>query len=164
MKVLLVVPQQSWPLFSKQPTWPFTRRQMVKKEMREALAELHGQELTGDHFIMGNGGLEILDFVARGFLKEGDEVIIPRPSFRYMSIAATKVGAKAVHVDLDPESYEYDMDAILAAINEKTRAIYLCNPNNPTGNVIGPEAMAYLMANVPEHIFVVADEAYSNFC
>jgi len=133
-------------------------------ELREALVEVIGRGVTPDHLYSGCSGYETLELMARGLLNAGDECIISSPTFTvaYNKIVAMQ-GATVVDVPLHPETFAYDVDAVLAAINEKTKIIFICNPNNPTGTLITAEQMDWLMSALPEHVVVVADEVYHHF-
>ncbi|MBN1995695.1 MAG: histidinol-phosphate transaminase [Anaerolineae bacterium] len=136
---------------------------MGDESLREALAQTIGRGTTPDHFVTGNGGCDILSMLAAGFLKEGDECVICRPTFPVYEITARRVGANMVYADLHPEHYTYDVEAILGALTGRTRIIYLCNPNNPTGTTLTAEQMETLVNNVPANVLMVADEVYYHF-
>jgi histidinol-phosphate aminotransferase len=96
-----------------------------EQTLRAALAQMHGRSLTPDHFVLGNGGLDVLDFVARGLLRPGTELITSHPTFGFLDTAARRLGAVVVNVPLD-EEFNYDVESVLAAVTERTRVIYLC--------------------------------------
>lgn len=133
-----------------------------ESNLRTALAQMHGRGLTPDHFVVGNGGLDVLDFVARGLLRAGTELITSHPTFGFLDTAARRLGATVINVPLD-EAFNYDVEAVLSAVTERTRVIYLCNPNNPTGNLVKAETYHHLLQNLPDDILVVSDEAYAHF-
>ena len=123
-----------------------------------------GRGLTPEHIFTGCSGFETLELIARAFLGPGDEVILCSPTFTgAYSKVTLPLGATIVDVPLVPETFEFRVDAVLDAINEKTRLILICNPNNPTGNVIAAEKIDALMRDIPEHVLVVADEVYHHF-
>ncbi len=128
-------------------------------ELRGALAERLG--VTRDHILLGNGSNEIIEFIGHAFLHPGDEVIVAQHSFAVYKLMAQLFGADTVEVP-DPD-YTADLDAMLAAITDKTRAVFIANPNNPTGTVVGQEAIDRFMAAVPAHVLVIFDEAYHEF-
>ena len=132
--------------------------------LRQAIVNVLGRGLTAEHIYTGCSGFESLELIARGFLKPGDELILSSPTFTgaYKKISAP-LGARVVDVPLNPDSFEYRVDAVLAAINEKTRLIMLCNPNNPTGTVMPAASMKALMHGIPDQVLVVADEVYHHF-
>jgi len=132
--------------------------------LRQAICGVLGRGLEPEHIFTGCSGFESLELIARAFLSHGDEVILSPPTF---SGAYRKVieplGARVIDVPLAPESFQYRPDAVLRAVNESTRLIMLCNPNNPTGTVTPADAMAELMGGLPDHVIVVADEVYHHF-
>jgi histidinol-phosphate aminotransferase len=136
---------------------------MGDEALRAALAEEIGRDLTPDHFVTGNGGCDVLSMMAASLLSEGNECIICRPTFPVYEITAQRVGANIVYADLDPNHFTVDVEAILGAVTEHTRLIYVCNPNNPTGTTITAEQMETLVNNVPPHVLIVADEVYHHF-
>ena len=127
--------------------------------LREALATYIGRGIQANQFVTGNGGCDVLRMIADGFLNEA--VICP-PTFPVYELTVKRTGANAVYAPLN-DHYEYDIDAILAAITDKTRLIYLCSPNNPTGSYLTDSQLEALMAGLPDHVVVVADEVYYHF-
>lgn len=132
--------------------------------LRRAIVDCLGRGLTAEHIYSGCSGFEALELIARAFLRSGDELILSSPTFSgaYQKVALP-LGARAVDVPLEAETYRYRPEAVLAAVTDKTRLIMVCNPNNPTGTVISAEAMDELMRGLPEHVLVVADEVYHHF-
>ena len=133
-----------------------------ESNLRAALTQMHGRGLTPDHFVVGNGGLDVLDFVARGLLHAGAELITSHPTFGFLDAAARRLGATVINVPLE-EAFNYNVEGVLAAVTERTRVIYLCNPNNPTGNLVTADMIHHLLNNLPDHILVISDEAYAHF-
>jgi histidinol-phosphate aminotransferase len=132
--------------------------------LREALVEVIGQGINPNYLYTGCSGFEALEMLARSFLAPDDEVIISSPTFTSAyKKTATLAGAKIVDVPLDPVTFDYNVEGVLAAINEKTKMILLCNPNNPTSTIMTAAQMDKLMTNVPEHVLVVSDEVYHHF-
>ena len=136
---------------------------MSDEELRTVVVETIGQGLEPDNIVTGNGGCDVLDMIATAFMDPGDECIICRPTFPIYEISAKSVGANVVYVDLDPTHFDYDIEAMLEAITENTRVIYICNPNNPTGTIMTAEQMETLVNNVPPHVLIVSDEVYHHF-
>ena len=133
-------------------------------ELRRAIAEVLGRGLTPAHIYTGCSGFESLELIARGFLGPGDEMILSSPTFvGAYSKVSLPLGANVVDIPLEPDTFRYRAGAVLNAINDKTKMIMLCNPNNPTGTVIGAEAMDQLMRHLPDHVLIVADEVYHHF-
>jgi histidinol-phosphate aminotransferase len=127
--------------------------------VRNALAERHGLDI--DQVVVGNGGDAILNYLALAMLEPGDEVAFCWPSFPVYPINAAKMGAVAVRAPLAGSSY--DLDALAAAITPRTKLVYVTNPNNPTGGMVGREALARFLDGVPEHVLPVVDEAYFEY-
>jgi histidinol-phosphate aminotransferase len=131
--------------------------------LRDVLAGVIGQGLTPDNFVTGNGGLEVLAMIATAFLDKGDECVICRPTFPIYAVTAYRAGATVVYVDLNPDHFNYDVEAILAAVTPQTRVVYVCSPNNPTGNILTAAHMETLVNNLPPRVLLVADEVYHHF-
>jgi histidinol-phosphate aminotransferase len=129
-----------------------------------ALKRRLGSHLGVDErFVMvGTGSNELIVLIAQAVLREGDEVVFSWPSFVVYPIAAQVMGAKAVKVPLD-ESHAHDLDAMLEAITDKTRLVFLCNPNNPTGTIYRSAEFEEFLGKVPDHVLVVVDEAYFEY-
>jgi histidinol-phosphate aminotransferase len=109
-----------------------------------------------------SGSNELLRLIAQAVLRPGDEVVYSWPSFVVYPMVCAMFNAKAVAVPLDADQ-THDLDAMLAAVTDRTRLLFLCNPNNPTGTIYRREAFEAFLAAVPEHVLVVADEAYFEF-
>jgi histidinol-phosphate aminotransferase len=128
-------------------------------ELREALAERYG--LDPARIIYGNGSDEVLHLAAGAFAGPGDEVIYVKYGFAVYEIAARRVGARPVIApDVD---YATDVDAVLACVTDKTRIVYIANPNNPTGTFASREEIARLHAGLPSHVLLVLDHAYAEY-
>jgi len=127
--------------------------------LRGAIAEKLG--LARENVILGNGSNEIIEFIGHAFLRPGDEVITARHAFAVYTLMAQLFGAKTVEVP-DP-AFIHDLDAMLAAINWRTRQVFIANPNNPTGTMVGQQEIDRFMDRVPDEVLVVFDEAYYEF-
>ena len=127
--------------------------------VREAIAEQYG--LDPARVIYGNGSDEILHLAAGAFAGPGDEVIFVRYGFSVYEIAARRVGA--VPVVAPDKDYATDVDAILACVTDRTRIVYVANPNNPTGTYTRREEVARLHAHLPGNVLLVLDHAYSEY-
>lgn len=111
--------------------------------------------------VFGNGSNEIIGLLVSAFLEPGDEVVTSHPTFlMYQKIVQVQGGANRV---VPLQDMNHDLQAILAAINDKTRLIFLDNPNNPTGSVVAKDAFASFLKEVPDRVIVVLDEAYVDF-
>ena len=111
---------------------------------------------------VGNGSNEILRLIAQAVLRPGDEVVYAWPSFVVYPMVCAMFGATPVAVPLDA-GQAHDLDAMLAAVTDRTRLLFLCNPNNPTGTIVRRGEFDRFMAAVPDHVLVVLDEAYIEF-
>jgi histidinol-phosphate aminotransferase len=119
-------------------------------------------EVAPEQLIFGCGADEILELVAKAFLGPGDECVFAWPSFAMYPIVARGMGATAVAIPLDARLV-HDLDAMACAINERTRVVIVCNPNNPTGTSVGAEAFERFVAALPDDLVLVVDEAYVDF-
>ncbi len=127
--------------------------------LREAIATHHG--LDPDRVIYGTGSDELLHLVAGAYAGAGDEVIYVRYGFAVYDIATRRVGATPV---VAPDrDFGTDVDAILACVTDRTRLIYVANPNNPTGTYTSRAEIARLHAALPGHIMLVLDQAYAEY-
>lgn len=127
--------------------------------LREAIAARHG--LDPARVIHGTGSDEILHLATGAFAGAGDEVLYVRYGFSVYPIAARRVGAEPVEApDAD---YATDVDALLAAVTERTRVLFIANPNNPTGTFIPRAQIARLHAALPGDCLLVIDQAYAEY-
>lgn len=127
--------------------------------LKEALASSLG--LTPGNFLLGNGSEEIVQMIAKAFFRPGDEIIMGTPSFPRYETVARLMGAVPVEVPL-AEGY-YPLNGIIEKISSQTRAIFICNPNNPTGTALTALELQAFVELVPPHILLVFDEAYYEF-
>jgi len=118
-------------------------------------------EMGADQFVIGNGSNEIIELLGHVFLGEGDEVVMGAPAFVVYKLVTLLFGAKAVEVPL--KEWRHDLPAMLAAITPRTKLVFVCSPNNPTGTAnTEAELLAFARA-LPEHVVGVFDEAYAEF-
>jgi histidinol-phosphate aminotransferase len=129
------------------------------RALRQKIASRLG--ITAEEVVVGSGSNEILRLIAQAVLTPDAEVVYPWPSFVVYPMVCGIFGVKGVAVPL--KDGVHDVDAMLAAITEKTKLLFLCNPNNPTGTIYGRKAFEKVLAEVPEHVLVVVDEAYFEF-
>ena len=127
--------------------------------LRRALAERHA--IKSDQIVIGNGALELLQSAAYLLLSRGDEVVMPWPSYALYPPVVLRAGGRPVFADL--HSGRADLEALLAAVTERTSVIMLCNPNDPTGTYLDAETIGGFLSRVPEHVHVLLDEAYIHF-
>ncbi len=128
-------------------------------DLRSALGELH--KLDSACIVCGAGSDEILQLLTKSYAGPGDEVLFSRHGFLVYEIAARAAGATPVTA---PETNcRSDVDALLAHVTDKTRILFLANPNNPTGSYISKAEMRRLWSALPENILLVIDAAYAEF-
>lgn len=129
-------------------------------QLKKALADLY--HLKFENIILGNGSEGIMAYIVRAFLRPDEVVLTSENTFIGFYILARSVGAKLNLTPLTPE-YRFDIELMAKNINNKTKIIYLANPNNPTGTYITKSEFDYLMSYVPDHVLVILDEAYYEF-
>jgi histidinol-phosphate aminotransferase len=117
--------------------------------------------IPASQIVIGNGSDDLLGMLALALLQPGDETLIPASSFLMYDIVTQAAGAVPVNIPL--KDMAIDLEATLAAVNDRTRMIFICNPNNPTGAMVTRSAMADFLDAVPEDVVVVIDEAYIDF-
>ncbi len=127
--------------------------------LREALA--NHWKVTLDHVILGNGSDEILGLLARTFLAPGDEAVMADQTFVIYKMEVTAAHGKPVVVPL--KQWRHDLRAMADAVTDRTRLLFLCNPNNPTGTMVTADEVELLLSRVPAHVVVVFDEAYFEY-
>ncbi len=128
-------------------------------ELRHAIAERFGCNV--DRIVCGTGSDELLSLLIKSYAGPGCEVVHSRHGFLMYSIAARVVGATPVSV---PEAnYTFDVDAILAAVTDRTTMVFIANPNNPTGSYISADELRRLQAGLPRRVLLVIDAAYAEY-
>jgi histidinol-phosphate aminotransferase len=127
--------------------------------LRVAIAQKYG--LTIDQVIIGNGSNEIIEFLGHGFLQPGDNIIVANHAFSIYRLMAQLLGAQTIEVP-DP-GFKHDLPAMARAVNERTKQVYVANPNNPTGTMADEKALDRFVEEVPENVVIVLDEAYYEF-
>ena len=135
---------------------------ILKQKLAKSLG-VSQQQIT-----LGNGSNDVLDMIARVFLCEGREAIFSEYAFAVYPISTQSVGAtarisKALDVDHDLNPYGHDLGAMMALITDKTRVIFIANPNNPTGTWLNREELNEFISKIPDDIIVVVDEAYFEY-
>lgn len=127
--------------------------------LKKALADKHNVELN--QVTIGNGSNDILELVARAMVMPEHEVLFSEHSFAVYPIVTQAVGAKAVVAPA--KNWGYDLDALAARISDKTRVIFIANPNNPTGTWVPKAQIKAFLDKVPANVLVVLDEAYHEY-
>ncbi|NQZ07706.1 MAG: histidinol-phosphate transaminase [Algicola sp.] len=128
-------------------------------DLKDALAS--HLDVAPEQLTLGNGSNDILDIIARVFAGPGDDVVFSQYGFIVYRMASEAVNANPVMVPA--KAWGNDLDGMLAAITDKTKIIFLANPNNPTGTWCEKPALEAFLSKVPEHIIVVLDEAYTEY-
>lgn len=129
-------------------------------DLRSTLAQITGA--ATDQVVLGNGADSILINLSLALLEPGDEVVFGWPSFITYPLSIRKVGAVPVAVPLDA-NHRYDLDAMRAQVTDRTRMVYVCNPNNPTGTYVDRERLTAFVDSLPAHVLCVVDEAYHEY-
>ena len=127
--------------------------------LRGALAVRLG--LCRENLILGNGSNEIIELLGHAFLNPGDDILTPAYAFIAYKLVAQLFGARTI--EAATPDFQPDLDAVLAAVTEKTKLIFIANPNNPTGVLLSDDKIDNFLAKVPQNIITVLDEAYFEF-
>lgn len=131
-------------------------------ELRESLAKtLDGGAFAPEQIAVGCGSVSLCQQLIQITASVGDEVMFGWRSFEIYPLQVRTAGATPVPVPL--RDHTHDLDAMLAAVTDKTRLIFVCNPNNPTGTVVDPAALARFVAAVPSDVVIALDEAYVEY-
>lgn len=128
-------------------------------ELRDRLAEQHG--VRPEQVVPTAGSTALLGIMARTLLSPGLNAVTSERSFIVYPIATKAAGGRLITVPMRKDTF--DLDAILATIDDKTRIVYLSNPNNPTGTIVAAQEVDRFLDRVPDHVIVVLDEAYYDF-
>jgi histidinol-phosphate aminotransferase len=127
--------------------------------LRKALAERF--RVPQEQVVLGNGSNDILELATQAFLRPGDEAVYSQHAFAVYPLATQARGAKGVAIPA--RDLGHDLPAMRAAINARTRIVFVANPNNPTGTWLAPETVRAFIASVPAEVLVVLDEAYNEY-
>jgi histidinol-phosphate aminotransferase len=127
--------------------------------LRDAIAAHYG--LAADRIVCGNGSDEILHLIANSYLRPGDEVIFSEHSFSLYKIAT--LANSATPVEVPEPKLVFDVDGVLKRASERTRIVFIANPNNPTGTYVSASEMRRLHARLPKTALLVIDAAYAEY-
>ncbi|MCV7377049.1 aminotransferase [Mycobacterium alsense] len=130
-------------------------------QLKAALAKHLGSDFAPEHVAVGCGSVSLCQQLVQITASVGDEVVMGWHSFELYPPQVQVAGAVAVKVPL--RDHTFDLYAMLAAITDRTRLIFVCNPNNPTSTVVDPDALARFVEAVPAHILIAIDEAYVEY-
>lgn len=128
-------------------------------ELAEVLTE--HLDVRREQIIFGCGSDEIIALICRAFLLPGDETVMADQTFSVYKTNSQIEGATIIEVPLKDGTH--DLDGILASVNDKTKIVWICNPNNPTGTIVDHVALTSFVERIPSHVLVVLDEAYAEY-
>jgi histidinol-phosphate aminotransferase len=124
-------------------------------QLRAELAHLHG--VPAERVVVGDGAAQLMSAATQALLEPGDELITPWPSYALYPVMARRARGHAVPVG------GFGVDTVLSAVNERTRIVALCNPNDPTGELLSRDEVARLLRELPERVVVLLDEALRDY-
>ena len=127
--------------------------------LRNALAKKH--DIPAENIILGGGSTELIDLSARMVLRQADCGVTSFGSFPLYYIAIRATGAR--YVEVPQRDYHFDLDSMAEFLPPETKLIFLANPNNPTGTMFDADELDRFLAQVPEHVLIVLDEAYCDY-
>jgi len=127
--------------------------------LRRALAEKFA--LPEERVVISNGADNLILMIANAFVDEGDEVVMADPTFSVYTNVTQIMGGKPIKVKL--KDFTHDLDTMLKKVNRKTKLVFICNPNNPTGTTVSLESFNYFLSKLPKRVIVILDEAYGDF-
>ncbi|HVU36290.1 MAG TPA: histidinol-phosphate transaminase [Opitutaceae bacterium] len=117
--------------------------------------------LSPEQFVVGNGSNELIELLGHAFLRPGDEVVMATPAFVVYKLVTLLFGARAVEVPL--RDWRHDLRALAAAVTPRTRLVFVCSPNNPTGTANTAAELNAFARALPDHVVTVFDEAYAEY-
>ncbi|MBC1890422.1 histidinol-phosphate transaminase [Listeria booriae] len=129
--------------------------------LREAIAAFH--DVQTNQILLGSGLDDVIQIISRAVLTPGDTIIEAAPTFSQYSLHATIEGAETIRIPVDEATGTSDLAAMANAVNARTKIIWLCNPNNPTGTISSQAEVLALLEAVPKNVLVISDEAYFEY-
>jgi histidinol-phosphate aminotransferase len=127
--------------------------------LRKALAKKFA--ISEGMVVISNGADNLILMIASAFVNEGDEVVMADPTFSVYANVTQIMGGRSIKVKL--KDFTHDLDTMLKKVNRKTKLVFICNPNNPTGTTVSLESFNTFLSRLPERVIVVLDEAYGDF-
>jgi histidinol-phosphate aminotransferase len=127
--------------------------------LRQALA--HKFSVPEEQVVISNGADNLILMIANAFVDEGDEVVMANPTFPVYTNATRIMGGRLVQVNL--KDFTHDLRGMLRKVTRKTKLVFICNPNNPTGTIVGQKPFDRFLSELPDRVVVVLDEAYCDF-
>ncbi|WP_059170614.1 histidinol-phosphate transaminase [Bacillus sp. FJAT-27445] len=125
----------------------------------KSLSSFHG--LSEGYFTVGNGSDEVIRLITRAFISRGDEAVMASCTFpRYKTNVLIEGG---IPVEVPLVDGIHDLDGMLSSVSARTKMVFVCNPNNPTGTIVDKDALAQFISAVPENVLIVVDEAYVEY-
>lgn len=128
--------------------------------LKQLLADRNG--LKPENVALGSGAGNIIETIAKMFINEDDEVLIAKQSYRLYREVSKLMGGKVIEIPLT-DNYQFDLDEFQHKISDKTKLIWICNPNNPTSTVTDASKLEEFMDQVSDDVWVIVDEAYAQF-
>lgn len=128
-------------------------------ELRKSLSEK--LNIASECLVFGNGADEIIDFLFYAFFRPSERVIMGEPTFSSFFLSGMMMGAKVIFVPL--VDFRHPVEEIVKAVDEKTRAIFIGSPHNPTGTICSEDEFKYLLKRIPDDVLLVWDEAYGEY-
>lgn len=128
--------------------------------LRTAIAAYHGVDASC--VLAGNGSDNVIKLIAETFLNPGDNIVVPTPTFSEYELSALVMGAEVKEVQLKPD-FTYDVEALVHAVDERTKLLFICTPNNPTSTVMTSGEFDWILKNTPDHVIIVVDLAYNDY-
>ncbi len=127
--------------------------------LRKALAKKFS--VSENMVVISNGADNLILMIANAFVNEGEEVVMADPTFPVYTNVTQIMGGKPIKVRL--KNYIHDLEGMSGSVSERTKLIFICNPNNPTGTVVSQDAFDHFLSNLPRWVIVIIDEAYREF-
>ncbi|HCW54792.1 MAG TPA: histidinol-phosphate transaminase [Clostridium sp.] len=136
---------------------------LVKEKLAKKYTIENTRNFSSDNFIITIGASGQLNLVGEMFICKGDEVIFSELSYPQYKLITMKNEGIPIEIPINKETMEIDLDGMYNAISDKTKLIWICNPNNPTGTILNHDKLVEFINKVPENIMVIVDEAYFEF-
>lgn len=111
--------------------------------------------------VISNGADNLILMIANAFVNEGEEAVMADPTFSIYTNVTQVMGGKPIKVKL--KGFTHDLESMLKKVNRKTKLVFICNPNNPTGTTVSLKTFNYFLSKIPKRVIVVLDEAYGDF-
>lgn len=135
---------------------------VAERDLRRKLAECLGHNLAEENIVTGNGATDVIHRITQAFVFDGGNTLMSRATFPMYRISTTAFGGTPRQIEPTSE-YRQDLEEMARQIDQDTRIVYLCSPNNPTGHIITQAEADDFIAQLPEHVVVLFDESYHDF-